>query len=246
MTYQRPDQPASIGKVLVDGFLLFRASLGSLYLPVFLLLIIAVVASPFPTPFGGTETAPDFGGVFWLRLGASLVVSTYLYAFIVAMVHYIASGAPQGVHSPLSIATRRFPVVLAVTILYGIAGGIGMTLLIVPGVFALVVLFASPILPITEGRGPIESMRSSYELVKGHWWRTFAIVMISTVAVTLMGLAVERVAASLGDWFDNGIAANTVVTLTYAALVAIIHPLCFCIIYGWYVDLRVRHENLTP
>ena len=246
MTYQRPAQPSSIARVLVDGFLLFGTSLKSLYMPALLLLIIAGAMNPLPTPPGGMETPPDFDGVFWFRLVAWYVTLTYVYAFIIAMVHYIASGTPRGVPSPLSIATRRFPVVLVVTILYGVACGIGTLLFIIPGVFLFIVLFASPILPITEGKGLLQSAKGSYALVKGHWWRAFAIVMVSTIAVVLMGLAAEVISVLPADWFSSEIAAKTVLTLTYAALLAIIQPLCFCIMYGLYVDLRLRHGDPGP
>ena len=246
MTYQRPAQPSIISNVVADGVRLFQASLRSLYVPAFLFLIIVGLASPVPTPSGGNEADPDFGGVFWIRCVAWFVLSNYLFAFITAMVHYIASGAPQGVRSPLSIATRRLPVVLAVSTLYGVAAGIGMLFLIVPGVFLTVVLFASPILPITEGKGVLESAKRSYELVKGHWWRAFAIVLISTIAAVLMGLAAEQIGVLLAGWFASEIAADTVLTVTYAALMAIIQPLCFCIMYALYIDLRLRHGDLTP
>ena len=109
-----------------------------------------------------------------------------MYGVIIAIVHYIASGAPRSVSSPLAIATRRFPTILAVSLLYGLAVSIGPVLLMLlvfflgplavfagvlpllfPVIFLAVALFAGPILAVAEGHGPIDSLRESYHPGQG-------------------------------------------------------------------------------
>ena len=249
MMYARPTEPLHVVDVLVEGFRLFRAGIRSLYVPALLLTLIAGAISPVEIPSRDAAENLDFGQDDWLRFAAFLVAGFYSYAVITAIVHYIASGAPEGVRSPLSIATRRFPVILAVNLLFLLAIMAGTMLLIVPGIFLLVALYFSPMLPIIESKGPIDSMGGSFSLIKGHWWRTFAVVVITIAFDYMAGVASEKVALFLADRFDSDLAATTVSTLTYAAFGAIIYSLSVCITYAMYQDLRLRqtpHRDVRP
>ena len=240
MMYARPTEPLHVVDVLVEGFRLFGASIRSLYVPALLLVLIVGAINPIEILSRDPAESFDFDQDFWLRFVASLVAGFYMYAAITAIVHYIASGAPEGVPSPLFIATRRFPVILAVNLLFMLAVMSGALLLVVPGIFLLVALYFSPMLPITEGKGPIDSMRGSFSLISGHWWRTFAVAAITITFGFMTGEASEKVALFLADRFDSDLAANTVSRLTYAALEAIIYSLSVCVTYSLYQDLRLR------
>lgn len=240
MTYVRPTEPLHIVDVLVEGFRLFRAGIGSLYVPALLLVLIVELINPVELPSRGPVESLDFDQDFWLRFVASLVAGFYMYAVITAIVHYIASGAPKGVPSPLSIATRRFPLILAVNLLFMLGVMSGTVLLIVPGIFLFIVLYFSPMLPIIEGKGPIDSLNGSFSLVRGHWWRTFAVALITISLAFMAGAAIEKAALFLADRFGSDLAANTVSRLTYAALEAIVYSLSVCVTYSLYQDLRLR------
>lgn len=240
MTYDRPTEPLHVIDVLVEGFRLFRAGIGSLYVPALLLVLIVGLINPVVLPSRDPVESLDFDQDFWLRLVASLVAGFYMYAVITAIVHYVASGAPKGVPSPLFIATRRFPGILAVNLMFMLAVMSGAVLLIVPGIFLFVALYFSPMLPITEGKGPIDSLNGSFSLVRGHWWRTFAVALITTSLAFVPGMAIEKAALFLADRFDGDLAANTVSRLTYAALEAVVYCLSVCITYSLYQDLRLR------
>lgn len=249
MMYARPTEPLHVVDVLVEGFRLFQAGIRSLYVPAFLFVLIVGAINPIEIPSQAPVESLDFDQDSWLRFIASLVAGFYMYAVITAIVHYIASGAPQGVPSPLFIATSRFPVILAVNLLLVLAVMFGSLLLIVPGIFLFVALYFSPMLPITEGKGPIESMRGSFSLIKEHWWRTFAIAAITIAFVFIAGEASEQAALFLSDRFDSDLAANTISKLTYAALEAIIYSLSVCVTYSLYQDLRLRqtpHHDVRP
>ena len=243
--YARPTEPMHVVDVLVEGFRLFRAGIRSMYVPAFLLALIVGVINPVEIPAHDPLQDLEFDQEFWLRFTASLVAGFFMYAVIIAIVHYIASGAPKGVPSPLSIATRRFPVILTVNLLFVLAVMIGTLLLIVPGIFLLVALYFCPMLPITEGKGPINSMRGSFSLIKGHWWRTFAVAVITVAFAYIMGAASEKVALFLADPFDGDLAANTISRLTYAALEAVIYSLGVCVTYSLYQDLRSRQKDVS-
>lgn len=269
MTYERPTDPASVAKILDNGLSLFQASFKSMYLPAFWLGLAVGLTQWGQIPFRSIEEEVSLGVGYWLRLPVSLVASTYMYGVIAAIVHYVASGAPRGVRSPLTVATRRFPTLLAVFILYGLAVTIGpllmvilvllgallspaavavlmdaaILLMLVPVIFLAVALFASSLLAIAEGHGPINSLRESYAMVRGRWWPTFAVVAATTVVSTAMSFASNAIMVYLAEFFDSNTVSNAVSTLAYAAFLAIISPLTVCLFYGAYQDLRLRQKG---
>lgn len=249
MMYARPTEPLHVVDVLIEGLRLFRAAIRALYVPVLLLVLIAGEIDPLEIPSRDPVENLDFDQDFWLRFVASLVVGIYMYGVMTAIVHYVASGAPEGVPSPLFVATRRFPTILAVNLVFMLAIFVGTLLLIVPGIYVLIALYFSPMLPITEGKDSTDSIRGSLALITDHWWRTFAVVTIM-IGIGYMALeASEEIALFLADRLDSDLAANTVSKLTYAAFEAIIYSLSICVTYSLYQDLRLRqtpHHDVRP
>ncbi|MCY3819684.1 MAG: hypothetical protein OXH52_10050 [Gammaproteobacteria bacterium] len=245
MTYARPTEPLHVVDVLIEGFRLLWAGIRLLYLPAFLLALIVGAISPIEIPSREPAESFDFDRVDWLRFAASLIVGFYMYAVITAIVHYVASGAPEGVPSPLFIATRRFPTILAVNLMYILAVFAGTLLLIVPGIFVFVGLYFCPLLPITEGRDPTDSIRGSLSLIKGHWGRTLAVAVITIGVGFTAGAGSEEVALLLSDRFDSDLASQTISSLTLAAFEAIIYSLSVCVTYSLYQDLRLRQNAVA-
>ena len=259
MTYDRPTEPLSVLGVLTDGLLLYRASIRSLYVPVFLVLLFngagcAVAVERYSAGVG-----------YWLLQIATFVPVFYLYGFIIAGVHFVASSDPSGIRSSLVIAMRRLPTILVVYSLGTFAILAGVMLLVVPMVLlglrdiffvtiltstvsaALVgsALFASLLLPITEGYGPYDSFREGYSLVRRHWCRTFVVLAVTVAVATGLSTANYQVTWFLGNQFDSDSVANIVSMLTHAAFNAIIMPLGVCLMYGAYQDLRLRQKGVA-
>lgn len=256
MTYDRPTEPSSVLGVLTDGFLIYRASIRSLFLPVFVLsLIVGEVAVGWQS---------DTDARYWIRWIVSWVVSIYMYGFIVAGVHFVASSDPSGIRSSLGIALRRLPTIIFVYFLVMLAIFAGTMLLSIPivlldlasfifSILALAVsaalvgtaLFASLLLPITEGYGPSDSFREGYSLVRRHWVKTFVVLAITATVVAGLNSANYQVTWFLTNQFDSRLVANIVSMLTYAAFNGVVTPLGPCLLYGAYQDLRLRQDGVA-
>ena len=240
MMYERPTQPSSVSEVLADGFSLFRASIASVYAPVFVLALIMGLM--------GLEAGPDvvayvdFGVVDWLNLLVSFAASIYMYGVVIARAHDIASGDPGDTRASLDIAAHRLLVMAAVYLMYAIAIAVGALLLIVPGIFLTVALFASVLLPIAEERGPVDSLRESFVLVRGYWWRTLAVLVIVTAILLVPSLVMSTIMTSALS-FETGWVGNAAWMLTYAVFAAFIVPLGACLIFATYQDLRLRQND---
>lgn len=81
---------------------------------------------------------------------------------------------------------QNFWYYVAVKILTGIIVVIGLILLIVPGIIAALALLFSTYLVIDRGMGPIEAMKESVRLTKGHRWQLF-LLALSLLALNILG-----------------------------------------------------------
>jgi hypothetical protein len=100
-----------------------------------------------------------------------------------------------------------------------------------------VLALAVPVL-MTEDRRGFAALRRSRELVRGHWWQTFAAAVVAGVVTAGLGLLVER-----------GLVLNGSVTgfeLARAAAFLIVEifvvPFSVATIVAIYVDLRDAKE----
>lgn len=72
-------------------------------------------------------------------------------------------------------------------VLVGLVVLAGLVLLIVPGVIASIAFLFTSYLIIDKGRGPIEAMKESYRMTKGHWMELF-LLLLAIVGINLLGL----------------------------------------------------------
>ena len=244
MMYERPTQPSSIAEIVTDGFRLFRAGIASVCVPVFILALIIGMMNVSLRPRPGVVTHVGLGVVDWLSLLVLLAASIYMYGVVIARAHDIASGNPGDARASLDIAVRRLLAMWAIYLMSGIAIVVGTLLLIVPGIFLAVALFAGLLLPIAEEKGPIDSLRESLALVRGNWWRTLAVLAITTAILVVPSLVMGTIIVSFVLWFGTNWAGNAAWTFTYAVFMTFIVPLGTCFIYATYQDLRLRRNDV--
>ena len=76
---------------------------------------------------------------------------------------------------------------LGVEILLAIIVFVGLLLLVVPGVIAAVGLGFSPYLVIDRAKGPIEALKESWRITKGHKWQLFLLGLV-IIGINILGL----------------------------------------------------------
>ncbi len=106
---------------------------------------------------------------------------------------------------------------------------------------------ASPAL-VMEGVGVVESLRRSWALVRGSWWRVLGILILSAIITSLLTTVVTipiTLLATLATGFSESL-VPTVLASGVATLVAGIVTLPFsAAVTGLlYIDLRMRREAL--
>jgi len=116
----------------------------------------------------------------------------------------------------LRAAWNRAGALLGVSLLAGIGVGVGLFLLVVPGLILFTRWSLAVPVVMLEGRSPRDALRRSAELVKGHGWQVFAVFMTVTAGAFGTSFLLERLLAEpLGLWAALTLTAT--VTTPFAA-----------------------------
>jgi hypothetical protein len=250
-------RPLSIGEVLDAGFRLLRARFGTLVtcvlVPVVPLSIVATIlqASTNEDAFDVNATADTTSSDGSVIAGSVIggLLQGIAIALAVAACFRVISSAYLGEEATAGPSLRYgLSRVLALVVAYialSICLGISIFLLFIPFVFLSVKWSVTFAAIVSERAGPFRGMGRSWELTRGHWWRTFGTLLVLALISFVLYLLVI---AGLGGL----IAANEDMSqLTYAVLstaltvilLAILYPLIASIVTVIYYDLRVRNEG---
>jgi hypothetical protein len=217
-----------------------------------------------------------------LSLGITLIGTLFTTAVLTVVVSRSVLGRDVAFPDAWREARPRLPQLLGLTLLLPLISGALMAVAFVPalvtgtgaGVAVSVLLFfaalavalwlmirfslASPALML-ERQGIIASMRRSAKLVRGAWWRTFGILLLTgllTVLVTLVVAVPFSLIATVADGgsgLDSVLAGETphfgwaYVVITGVGSViasAITLPFSAGVTVLLYVDRRIRREAL--
>lgn len=136
----------------------------------------------------------------------------------------------------LRAVSKRLGTVLWVSFLYGFGIGIGLILLVFPGIWVAVTYFAGMAAAMVEGTGASDSLERSKELTKGSKLRIFGIFVVSYL--------VYLIAAAFLGGIAGAIFGLTAGTLIGTLLLACIYPFIAVLATLLYFDLRIRREGL--
>lgn len=237
-------RPLSTGEVLDVSFGLYR----SLFSP---LIIVAVACRIVPDAIGiyvqqlsGASPLAIFD--HWELLLTEVVLGMILTAVGVAASTFVVSGAYLGEPVTANIALARAigligPLIL-VSIVSSIAIGVGLLVLIVPGVilFSGLVL-ASVVLVLEQPLGAFGALNRSWELTKGFRFKVFASVFIAVLLFAVPAMIVG-VAGTIGS--AAGVWSPLISQLLTVVLQIFVVPFLYVVITVLYYDLRVRKEGL--
>ena len=220
-------RPRTFTELLDAGVAMFRDQYATLVVAVSVILLPPVLLRAMIGP-----------GVGFLILK---IVENLLYAVADGAVVLIVSERLMGRRPDLGKALRltleRSGSLVWASIMRGVIVGILLLLLIVPGVFAVGVLFAMPMIVMIEGTGASDAMDRSRELTRGHVMR-----ILGVLAVGFVGLMVYViVGGSLLGLLGLGERGIDVVT---SVLFVTADPFPSVLATMLYYDLRIRKEGL--
>ena len=107
-------------------------------------------------------------------------------------------GAQVDAWESFRIGLARVIPVIIVSILMGIIVGVGIILLLVPGLIALAGFSVALPACVVERDGPIASLSRSFELTRGHWWPILGVAVSLVVINLIVSAAIRAALPSLG------------------------------------------------
>jgi hypothetical protein len=248
-----PSRPQSIGEVLEAGFRLFRSTLGHC-LPYGALLVIAGELGNFYDLFSGRlppatlEHALEHDRTWWTWYGIGFAVMLFVWGALLLRQDALARRRPISMRAELGASLRKYPQLVALTLLAWAAITLGLLLLVVPGVYLAVALaFGAPALLIGGARGPVRALVESARLVRGEWGRTvllIVLVILTTLAAYLLLVAIlTAVSAAIAtiDVADRPLVASFS-EIAGVIVGSITAPFESAMVLAIYADLLRRSE----
>ncbi len=158
-----------------------------------------------------TGTGDAFGQA--ISLGLSLLVGVIYTGMISRLI------CVPGSERDLAGLWRGITPVLArlvwVTLIVAIGVGVGLLLLIVPGVILFTLWYIAQPVVVAEDAGVFQSLSRSRQLVRGNGWRVFLFILLLLLLVLLASVFAFLVAAPFG----TGLLGVVVVSFVLALLV---------------------------
>ncbi len=255
-------RPLRVGEILDAGIKVYRRNARTL------MGITAVVVIPFQvlsavvllsTISTGTEVPRgSFGGLnssngaHHAAIGANavlsvtgLVIDVLTTAACVKAVSDLYLDQPTSVSTSLRFALRRLASLVWLEILTLVLLTLAFLALIIPGIWLYAAWsVAAPVL-LVEGRKGWRALSRSRALVRGHWWPTAAVLIVSSLMVSVVGGAIEAllIGVFLAGANNSVVVVVSLVSLAAAVSAVLTRPFSAAIRTILYYDLRVRHEG---
>ena len=143
-------------------------------------MIVGGISSGIDAAIGATPEDPSLiGGL------VNLALSTFIGMGVVAF-YLAAHDNPDTVELSALWHPQPFWTFLGVSILVGLAIGIGFVLLIVPGIIATLLFMFATFIVIDRGLGPIAAMKESMRIGSGHRWTLLGLIAV-LLLIALLG-----------------------------------------------------------
>ena len=226
-------QRLDIGAILSRVFQYYREQAGVL-LPAALIIFvpIALIAGALVAAGGGIVAVL---GVILV----SAVANAFYQATVVEAVRDIQDGKRDlDMGGLFRSALQVLGPVLVAAILLGLGIAIGLVLLIVPGLILMTIWAVTIPTVVLERKSAIEALGRSRELVKGHGWQVFAVVIILAILQEIARRILIAIFGGIGD-FVGGAIGSLIGNVLFAPLTAIAATVL-------YLELRRVKEGTAP
>lgn len=208
-----------IGVVLSEAWGLYRRFLWQFFLTALAVFAVLDLFSALADLAAGDSL---LAALFWALVAAvvSVVGWFWVQGALVEVVQDVRDGrADRSISEVYGVVRPRLPALIAAGLLAAIGIGIGLLLFVVPGL--VLVTIWSMIVPviILEGRAAGESFTRSREVVRGHGWSVFGLIVVTFILVAIAGGVIRLVLSPLPGFLDawlGSLVAHSV-TIPFAA-----------------------------
>jgi hypothetical protein len=235
-----------VGKVLGKSL----AILGRNFLPFAMIalvvqlptLLVQLYLDPNLNTDPASGAAPDVGATF-AYIGGLVLVSAVVAGLTTATLVYGSfqdlRGQKVGLGECFSRAIAVLPIIAIGAVCYGLLVGLGMLLLVIPGIIIAVVYWLYVPAIVVEKMSLGAALNRSSELTRGRRWSIFAILLL----VALVSIGVE-IAVGLGAALLGALSSVETIVIASYALNAIIGAFVSVANAVTYYYLRADSEGV--
>lgn len=139
------------------------------------------------------------GGATALVSLVALVIATFYQGMVVELVRDVQDGRRDSSAGQLfrGVAPIVLPLI-GLSILLGIGVTIGFILIIVPGLFLITIWSVAAPSLVVERRGVFAAFGRSRELVRGHGWQVFGVILVVIGLSIVVSIIAAVIASGLG------------------------------------------------
>jgi hypothetical protein len=200
-------------------------------------IVTAALVISLPAVVLGLVLPPDAAALGTIVHNFSLV---YAGAAAVVIVSDAYLGRERSLGAVLRAVFSRFGSIWRVAFMKNVMIGLGLLLLVVPGVIAFIMSFAMVPAVMIEGASTGDSFDRSRALARGHWGRILGAQLLGFV---LMYLAYFGALFGIGLLFGMvGGLSEAAAELLSQALLTALYPLPATVTVLLYYDVRIRKE----
>ncbi len=229
-----PAERISVGKVINETFSVYRENAMPLIGGAIVVFVLFGVAA------GLLQAA---GGLVLGVIGAIVQLAGYaLYTgFVVQLVQDVRDGKRDHTVGDLfSSATPAIGALIIFGILFGFGVGIGLVLLIIPGLILLTMWAVGAPAIVVEKEGAIAAFGRSWRLVRGDAWSVFGTLVVVLLILIVIGVILGVIGASIGD------GATVVATIISSVITAPVFALAVSLMFFDLGGGRAAAESVAP
>lgn len=230
-----------MGRVVQQGFEVIGRQIGPF-------LALGLLLSGLPAAFmnwfqlGSVSSGSPVGlgspvyGLIWL---VTVLTGYLVQAAIVRSSILLLAGRDANIVGSLAVALRYLLPMIGLAFLTTILVGIGLLLLVVPGVIVYLMLIVSVPALIEEKGGVFHAMRRSRELTKGSRGRIFLLLILFAIVYLIIAGVIGALGTAL---FDDNLLLASILQGLAASITAV---LVSSMLAALYSELRSIKEGAT-
>ena len=242
-----PNEPQTVGQTLDTGFKLYFQSFKHVLLISAIMNGMWIITSFLYGPQQAIDqqiAGDDIAGLIAIIIVLALMYFVLQVAMI-ERIHRFTQGDLGTLGDALNRGKKLFLPMLGASIMNMLVIGIGMLLLVIPGIVLAIYMFLFPAALVIEGSGPVQSLQRSMDLVKQNWWRCMLILtVVGTVYMILYSVVILALSLSIALSTPEDIAAFALYgDLAGSVIATILTPLLFSMVLVIFNDLKLRREG---
>ena len=213
------ERKLDVGGTLSQAFSIYGSQAGVLIpLALVLFLIVAVV----------NGIAAESVVLLPIGLAVSVVAGTLYTGMVVTLVSDVQDGTRDySVGDLVSSARHVILPLIGAGLLAGLGIGLGILLLVIPGLFLMTIWAVIAPVIVLERVGVMRSFGRSRELVRGDGWRVFGVI----VSVVIIVFVVRAILGAIAVGIDDSAVARIVFDWIGSSLTAPITAIVAAVIY---------------